>query len=113
MVTATSSKDSTAKPAKRAPIRTFDAALRYLYSHTDYEQMLKVRYNRDTFSLARMAALLKQLGDPHWVAIRGLIGINGDMITQAALTRYINKLSPKKAATSEDKPTFLEIFTPI
>jgi UDP-N-acetylmuramyl pentapeptide synthase len=68
MVTATSSKASTAKPdkpAKRAPIRTYDAALRYLFSHTDYEQMLRVRYNRDTFSLSRMESLLKKLGDPH------------------------------------------------
>ena len=32
---------------------------------TDYEQMLRVRYNRDTFSLDRMYSLLKKLGDPH------------------------------------------------
>ena len=64
MVTATSSKVSPAKPARRAAIRTYDAALKYLFSHTDYEQMLRVRYNRDTFSLSRMELLLKKLGDP-------------------------------------------------
>ncbi|MCD4699427.1 MAG: bifunctional folylpolyglutamate synthase/dihydrofolate synthase, partial [Phycisphaerae bacterium] len=47
------------------PIRTYDAALKYLFAQTDYEQMLRVRYNRDTFSLARMRALLKKINDPH------------------------------------------------
>ncbi|NQU76910.1 MAG: bifunctional folylpolyglutamate synthase/dihydrofolate synthase [Planctomycetes bacterium] len=36
-----------------------------MVSLTDYEQMLRVRYNRDTFSLARMYRLLKGIGDPH------------------------------------------------
>ena len=39
--------------------------MRYLYSQTDYEQMLRVRYNSDTFSLDRMRFLLKELGNPH------------------------------------------------
>ena len=39
--------------------------MKYLFSQTDYEQMLRVRYNRDTFSLDRMRALLKCLGNPH------------------------------------------------
>ncbi len=51
--------------APRLPIRTYEAALRYLFAQTDYEQMLRVRYNRDTFSLARMRSLLKRLNDPH------------------------------------------------
>ena len=153
MVTVTSTtKSAQAKSVKRAPIRTFDAALRYLYSHTDYEQMLRVRYNRDTFSLARMESLLKKLGDPHkavpcahvagtkgkgstctmlanmvqacghkvglytsphLVDIRERIRINGDMISQAALTRYINRLVPIVEAMVTDKPTFFEIFTAI
>ena len=53
-----------ARPRKRAA-RTYDSALKYLFSQTDYEQMLRVRYNRDTFSLDRMRRLLKSLGDPH------------------------------------------------
>jgi dihydrofolate synthase/folylpolyglutamate synthase len=39
--------------------------LKYLYAQTDYEQMLRVRYNRDTFSLDRMHRLVGELGNPH------------------------------------------------
>ncbi|MBS3821874.1 MAG: hypothetical protein GVY16_03910 [Planctomycetes bacterium] len=39
--------------------------MKYLTSHTDYETMLRVRYNSDTFSLDRMRRLLKKLGNPH------------------------------------------------
>ena len=63
MVTATRSKASRKSPRKR-PARTYDSALKYLFSQTDYEQMLRVRYNRDTFSLSRMRSLIKALGDP-------------------------------------------------
>lgn len=64
MVSATTRKKaSRAKPA-RGPFRTYDAAMRYLFSMTDYEQMLRVRYNRDTFSLDRMFRILKGLGNP-------------------------------------------------
>jgi dihydrofolate synthase/folylpolyglutamate synthase len=45
-------------------VRTYDSALKYLFSQTDYEQMLRVRYNRDTFSLDRMNTLLDRLGNP-------------------------------------------------
>jgi len=45
-------------------VRTYDAALKFLFSMTDYEQMLRVRYNRDTFSLDRMYKILKGLGNP-------------------------------------------------
>jgi dihydrofolate synthase/folylpolyglutamate synthase len=65
MATATRSKRTRSTGSRKKPIRTYDAALRYLYSHTDYEQMLRVRYNRDTFSLDRMNGLLKKLGNPH------------------------------------------------
>jgi dihydrofolate synthase/folylpolyglutamate synthase len=63
MVTATRSKVSVGQLRKR-PARTYESALRYLFSQTDYEQMLRVRYNRDTFSLDRMRNLMKVLGDP-------------------------------------------------
>lgn len=56
---------SKAKTITRRPFRTYDAAMRYVSSMTDYEQMLRVRYNRDTFSLDRMHRLLNLLGDPH------------------------------------------------
>ncbi len=52
-------------PSSRKSIKTYDAAIRFLFSQTDYEQMLRVRYNRDTFSLNRMETLLKKLGNPH------------------------------------------------
>jgi len=152
MVTSTASKTSPAKSARRQPIRTYDAALRYLFSQTDYERMLRVRYNRDTFSLSRMKLLLKKLGDPHkqlrcvhiagtkgkgstatmlaemlqacghkvglytsphLVDIRERIRVNGGMITQAALTRWINKVGVHIERMREDKPTFFEIFTAI
>ena len=50
---------------RKKPIRTYDAALRYLFGHTDYEQMVRVRYNTDTFNLNRVKQLLRKLGDPH------------------------------------------------
>ncbi len=143
-------KKTTRKPARKKPIRTYDSALRWLFSQTDYEQMLRVRYNRDTFNLDRMSLLLKKLGNPHkglhTVHIAGTKGkgstatmlatmlsscghkaglytsphindvreritINGDMISQASLTRLINKAKPHVEKMADDKPTFFEIFT--
>ena len=49
----------------KKPARTYDSALKYLFTHTDYERMLRVRYNSDTFSLNRMNRLLDKLGNPH------------------------------------------------
>ena len=43
----------------------YDAALRYLFSATDYERMRRVRYNADTFSLDRMRRLLVGMWSPH------------------------------------------------
>lgn len=65
MVTATRSKPPRKEASVKKPIKTYDSALRFLFSQTDYEQMLRVRYNRDTFSLERMRLLLKKLGNPH------------------------------------------------
>ncbi len=65
MATAMRSKPArkASAPEKKA-IKTYDSALRYLFSQTDYEQMLRVRYNKDTFSLDRMRGLMKKLGNP-------------------------------------------------
>jgi dihydrofolate synthase/folylpolyglutamate synthase len=137
-------------PSKKKTSRTYEGALRYIFSHTDYEQMLRVRYNRDTFSLDRMHLLAKKLGDPqkkflsahiagtkgkgstatmlaemlrasglkvglytspHICDVRERIVINGDMISQAALTRLICEVEPHIEKLSKDKPTFFEIFT--
>ncbi len=65
MGTAARVKVSKKVASRRKPIRTYDAALRYLFEHTDYEQMVRVRYNSDTFNLNRMKQLLRKLGDPH------------------------------------------------
>ena len=65
MVTATRTKTAKDRAARKRPTRTYESALKYLFSQTDYEQMLRVRYNRDTFNLERMRLLLKKLGDPH------------------------------------------------
>jgi len=56
---------SPTRTSRKTPIRTYESALKYLFSQTDYEQMRRVRYNSDTFSLNRMKALLKKVGQPH------------------------------------------------
>jgi len=45
--------------------RTYEQALQYLFTTTDYEKQQRLRYNVTTFNLDRMNALLKGLGDPH------------------------------------------------
>jgi len=149
MVTATRSKASR-KTSRKKPARTYDSALKYLFSQTDYERMLRVRYNRDTFSLGRMRALMKELGDPqkgirsvhiagtkgkgstatmlaqmlqacghkvglytspHITDLRERIQVNGQMITQVALTRLICRAEPYIEGMADDKPTFFEVFT--
>ncbi len=72
MATSPKTKTKSARKSARAvqttrkkAMRTYDSALKYLFSQTDYEQMRHVRYNQDTFNLNRMRALLKKLGDPH------------------------------------------------
>ena len=112
--------------------------------------MLRIRYNRDTFSLDRMKSLTKALGDPqfkyrtvhvagtkgkgstctmlahmlrscgfkvglytspHINDVRERIQINGEVISQAALTRLICQVEPIIEPMAGDKPTFFEIFT--
>lgn len=43
----------------------YTAACRWLFEHTNYEQMRIVPYNERTFSLDRMRQLLEILGNPH------------------------------------------------
>ena len=45
--------------------RTYEQAMQYLFTTTDYEKQQRLRYNVTTFSLDRMSTLLKGLGDPH------------------------------------------------
>ncbi len=51
--------------ASKKPFRTYDEAIKYLYSKTDYEQERHLRYNVDTFNLKRMGQLLTLVGNPH------------------------------------------------
>ncbi len=44
---------------------TYDKAIKYLFSKTDYEKEKNVRYNVTTFNLSRMKKLLSLLGNPH------------------------------------------------
>jgi dihydrofolate synthase/folylpolyglutamate synthase len=150
MATATRSKQPRKVAARKRPARSYESALRFLFTHTDYEQMLRVRYNRDTFSLDRMRLLCKQLGNPqdrfpsvhvagtkgkgstctmlarmlqaggyrvglytspHICDIRERITINGEMISQVALTRLICGIEPVLERLGAEKPTFFEIFT--
>jgi dihydrofolate synthase/folylpolyglutamate synthase len=45
--------------------RTYEQALDYLFTRTDYEKQQKLRYNVTTFDLERMNTLLRNLGNPH------------------------------------------------
>ena len=65
MVTATRSRSTRKASSSTKPVKTYDSALKYLYAQTDYEKMIRVRYNCDTFNLNRMSLLLKKLRDPH------------------------------------------------
>ncbi len=91
MATATSSKRAgKPRPDPNRPFRTYDAAIRYLFSMTDYEQMLRVRYNRDTFSLDRMRELLRQLGNPHeQIRAVHIAGTKGKGSTVAMLSEML------------------------
>ena len=52
---------------KRAPrpFRTYDQAMQFLFTSTDYEKQQRLRYNVTTFDLKRINAILKGLGNPH------------------------------------------------
>jgi len=79
-MTRTATKRSASKKASRAStnrttssrtttrgrsIRTYRAALDFLNSRTDYEQMVRVGYNHTNFNLSRMLRILSGLGNPH------------------------------------------------
>jgi dihydrofolate synthase/folylpolyglutamate synthase len=61
-------------PAKRVtpvvidrapPLTTYQKALRFLSTLSDYERLRIVRYNTENFDLDRMRSLLKKIGNPH------------------------------------------------
>lgn len=58
-------RSSVARVTSKKPFRTYKQAMNYLFSRTDYERQLKLRYNVTTFNLARMKKLLTAVGNPH------------------------------------------------
>ena len=52
-------------PLGSKSITNYTTALRWLYSHADYERLRIVHYNQTTFSLDRMRKLLSLIGNPH------------------------------------------------
>ncbi len=68
-----SGKSSSHSAKKAAPAKShtasggsnYQAMLRWLYEHTDYERLRIVPYNSKTFNLERVRKLLGHLDDPH------------------------------------------------
>ena len=152
--TQTISRKRTVKPPakKNSSIKTYQAALSFLFSNTNYETSKRLRYNADTFNLDRMTRLLEGVGNPHLkiasvhvagtkgkgstctmlaemlrsngykvglytsphvVDLRERIRINGNIISQAAMVRMVQKIVPMVKRMSDDPPTFFEILTAI
>ena len=62
----TTGKRRTVTVAKKATaIKTYHAALSFLFSNSNYETSKRIRYNADTFNLERMTRLLDGVGNPH------------------------------------------------
>jgi dihydrofolate synthase/folylpolyglutamate synthase len=61
--TSSASVATVKRPAKA--FRTYEQAMQYLFTTTDYEKQQRLRYNVTTFDLERMNTLLKGIGDPH------------------------------------------------
>ncbi len=59
------SSTKVAKVKSKKAFRSYQQALDYLFTRTDYEKQERLRYNVTTFSLNRMQKLLSLLGNPH------------------------------------------------
>ena len=70
--------------------RTYDMAMQYLFTTTDYEKQQRLRYNVTMFDLDRMNKLLKGLGDPHKKTKSiHIAGTKGKSSTATMLARMI------------------------
>ena len=79
-------------PIKRRAkaFRTYEQAMQYLFTSTDYEKQQRLRYNVTTFNLDRMNALLKGLGDPHKkLKCAHIAGTKGKGSTASMLAKMI------------------------
>ncbi len=78
------------KVKRKTAFRTYDSAISYIFKNTDYEKQQKLRYNVTTFDLARMEALLKNLGNPHKkVQTVHIAGTKGKGSTATMLAKMI------------------------
>jgi dihydrofolate synthase/folylpolyglutamate synthase len=76
--------------ASQKPFKTYDEALKYLYTRTDYEQEKRLRYNVDTFNLKRMEKLLTLVGNPHLkVDTAHIAGTKGKGSTATMLAKML------------------------
>ncbi|MBN2131396.1 MAG: bifunctional folylpolyglutamate synthase/dihydrofolate synthase, partial [Sedimentisphaerales bacterium] len=50
---------------------------------------------------------------PHVLNLRERIVVNGQMVSEAAMTRHVRKIAPVVKNMADDPPTFFEIFTAI
>lgn len=81
---------SAAKASGNATITNFSAAVRYLLERTDFERMRTVKYNEETFTLARMQAMLGKLGNPHQqIRTVHVAGTNGKGSTVAMIASML------------------------
>jgi len=59
------SSSKVTKVESKKAFKTYQQAIDYLFSRTDYEKQERLRYNVTTFNLDRMHKLLSLLGNPH------------------------------------------------
>ena len=59
------SSSKVAKVESKKAFKSYQQAIDYLFSRTDYEKQERLRYNVKTFNLNRMHKLLSLLGNPH------------------------------------------------
>lgn len=81
-----------ATPSKAAlgAISNYSSAVRYLLERTDFERMRTVKYNEETFTLARMHAILEKLGNPHrQIRTVHVAGTNGKGSTVAMIASML------------------------
>ena len=78
------------KVRSKKAFRSYDQAISYLFSRTDYEKQMRVSYNVTTFSLDRMEKLLSLLGNPHKkIHAAHIAGTKGKGSTATMLARML------------------------
>jgi len=75
---------------KAKAFRTYDNAMKYLFTRTDYEKQMRVRYNKTTFNLGRMQKLMALVGNPHKKVVTAHIaGTKGKGSTATMLAKML------------------------